>query len=768
MINAFRHDARHKYGWRIYLALMIFILLAAYFYFQSFKSPYIGIVVEPLPDKGSWLIEAVDEGGLAADWRLQPGDRIVALDPSARLSLEGESIRLRKADFLSIARHGSELTDFRPASSLTSSAVLSFAMEALLLGLAVYAFRAQPESSVIRSFFILNYVLALVILSIFSPEGSLSLILLTYCAIWLPYLLLSFYLQFIFRAEVSRLQKYKRIYLLCTIATSIVITYLIVAEIEIFKWISDTLNMALLGTILLLAGVTSRNWRIFNRIERNQLFLLFAGLLLSLLPYTFLYAIPILLHEPFILPLKYALIGIVPISLLFTYILVKRSMLDMRLYFPRLIVHVLYFAAGFMLLALSVKGGLLRLYALFTVFVAITLLYQRVQLRYRRKSVVHGERLERQKRVLSAEMKERQVSRELLALIAEVVGKRLSVQDVCLIWHDGLTTHIHGTGQYKPTGWEIRKPGLMQPQEVRSWVSSYGFDRLVELKGPSDSNGPLGYIGIGYDTSAFSVEEEHELSVIAELAVRLLTANKNYSQSEDRSESAGQRIVPVDRSLLEAQEAERIRTSQFLHDRLLQNLIFISRDLEELYDTGRPDKERIALWLKCIYESQSDIRSLCDDLHPPIIDHGDLKSAIEWLIRNMKLKAQDGIEAEFVYELGPDEPGNELIKSNLFRAVRELVNNAYKHAGATRMAIHLWRDGRFIYCNVRDNGLGFDVSTVLSPAATGDKRFGLHSLYSQIRQLGGETDIYSIPGRGTSVHLMLPLETEAPAYAEQN
>lgn len=749
---------RHKYGRRLYMSLVFFILLAAYIHIQALKSPYIGLVLKPLPGSG-WRIEAVDEGGLATDWRLQPGDRIVMLDPDAKLTREGEFYRLRQADYLSVARHAEGLiNNYHPANRLFSAFILSLAMEALLLGLAVYALLRQPESAVIRSFFNLNYLLALVILSIYSPEGSLSQLLLTYCSIWLPYLLLSFYLQFIYRASVFRLQKLKSVFLLGTFTFTLVMTYFVVAEIEVFKWISDVLNWALLGTTLLLAGVTFRSWRLFDRVERNQLLMLFAGLLLSLLPYTFLYAIPVLFQEPFILPLKYALIGFVPFSLIFTFILVKRSMLDMRLHFPRLVVHVLYFTATFMLLVLSAGGVQLQLYVLFIVFIALTLLYQRGLLRYRRKTVVQGEKLDRQKRALSADLESRQATRELLALLTEIVSKRLGIQDVCLLWQDSPVTIVQGTGSYKGIEGEPLEPDYRRPEEVMSWLISIGLSRLIELRSPSGSGVTLGYIGIRNDSSAFSEKEVEELlREAAELVVRFM-----YQAA------SGQRVAPLDRSLLESQEAERIRTSHFLHDRLLQNLIFVSRDLEELYDTGKPDKERVALWLKSIYESQSDIRALCDDLHPPIIDHGDLRSAVEWLIRSMKQRSQDGVEAELVYELEPHEPRNELIKSNLFRAIRELVNNVFKHAGATRLTIHLWRDGSYLYCGVRDNGRGFDVATVMAPSAAGERRFGIHSLYNQIRQLGGETDIHSIPGKGTSVHLMLPLDREELTNAVQN
>lgn len=58
------------------------------------------------------------------------------------------------------------------------------------------------------------------------------------------------------------------------------------------------------------------------------------------------------------------------------------------------------------------------------------------------------------------------------------------------------------------------------------------------------------------------------------------------------------------------------------------------------------------------------------------------------------------------------------------------------------------------------------MTKVFDRSSAGERHFGLLSVYSQIGQLGGDTDFYSRPGRGTVGTLMLPLRTEVYAHDE--
>ncbi|GGI45009.1 hypothetical protein GCM10008018_09950 [Paenibacillus marchantiophytorum] len=636
-----RLQSKQKNGRWIAASVVCYLILAFYIHILSFNAPYLGIELGQSSSAG-WKVESIDESGKAAVWDIRPGDKIIAMDGSPRPKLVAtvSGTILTRAAYIAVEKQDGTRLEFRssPRPSDIVLMIISAALEVTLLAIGIFAVRTKPESCIIRQFYMLNGMMALCVLSQFSDEKTVSELIIILCSIWLPHLLLSFYLLLVFRTVHTRFKKLLAGYLVYSIVLSLSLVSFIAVGQDVYNWVVDILNLTVVGTLLLLAGITFAYWKTFGQREQNQLLVLFAGLFLSLLPYTFLFAIPILVGEEPILPVKYTLIGLIPFSGAITYLLIDRSMLDIRLYFPRLLIHGIYFGSSFALFTLAAKGPMIATYLLFGLFVLLTFIYHKCLHRFQRKSERQAEWLERQKLQL--------------------------------------------------------------------------YKQLAE-------NG-----------------------------------NKSHAQGS---------MIPYNRILLEAQQSERIRTTYYLHDHLLQNLIFLSRDLEELHDTGIADKEQIAVWLKCVYDSQREIRTLCDDLYPPIIDKGDLKEALQWLMRTMREKGD--IRIELAYGLPPGELANELIKTNLFRATREIVHNAFKHAEATDVTIRLWKDRQTICCEIADNGKGFDIASVLYPAPERERSFGLLSVHSQISHLGGCMDIDSSPGNGTVVTIKLPDGTEAHAHA---
>lgn len=236
--------------------------------------------------------------------------------------------------------------------------------------------------------------------------------------------------------------------------------------------------------------------------------------------------------------------------------------------------------------------------------------------------------------------------------------------------------------------------------------------------------------------------------------------DKRTSLSKNLYEArSGLSGATLEYNLLEAQQTERVRTSYFLHDHVLQNLIFLTRDLEELHDTGQSDKRLTAVWLKCLYDTQRDIRMLCDDLYPHIVDQAGLGDALRWLART--LKENNGPTTKLDNKLlGALSP---LYKITLFRIVRELANNAAKHAEADNLMIRLWETDNVIYSEVRDDGIGFDSATADSIRTSG-RGFGLATISSQVAQFSGGIEIDSAPGRGTTVRIWLPKQGGEDIY----
>jgi len=106
-------------------------------------------------------------------------------------------------------------------------------------------------------------------------------------------------------------------------------------------------------------------------------------------------------------------------------------------------------------------------------------------------------------------------------------------------------------------------------------------------------------------------------------------------------------------------------------------------------------------------------------------------------------------EAEFHYT-EPErrfDPEKELV---LYRCAYELVNNAMKHAKATKIEVHLNVDETKAYLSVVDNGCGFDLQNA-------PQGMGIKNLRTRLSAFGGSMDIFSEPEKGTEANVELKI-----------
>jgi signal transduction histidine kinase len=99
----------------------------------------------------------------------------------------------------------------------------------------------------------------------------------------------------------------------------------------------------------------------------------------------------------------------------------------------------------------------------------------------------------------------------------------------------------------------------------------------------------------------------------------------------------------------------------------------------------------------------------------------------------------------------PDRPFALASRRNLFLAIKEALNNAVKHSGATELTLNIHLQGDTIVVKVEDNGRGFDVS------AANAERNGLSNIAQRAAEAGGTCRIASQPGAGCRVELSVPL-----------
>jgi signal transduction histidine kinase/ActR/RegA family two-component response regulator len=221
------------------------------------------------------------------------------------------------------------------------------------------------------------------------------------------------------------------------------------------------------------------------------------------------------------------------------------------------------------------------------------------------------------------------------------------------------------------------------------------------------------------------------------------------------AESRAVQLRGLTLELTQAEQAERRRLAQLLHDDLQQRLAAAKKWLGIALGrvrTREDPAESLDQVRDLLSQSIESMRTLSAELSPPVLHDAGLAAALEWLARweNSRNRLTLEVRAD------PDaEPTAENIRAFLFQAVRELLDNVAAHSGVKRASVASRRDGGMIEITVEDKGKGFDPM-----AAAGDarnKRFGLFSIQQRLEFLGGRTIIDTAPGRGTRVTLRAPI-----------
>jgi signal transduction histidine kinase len=217
--------------------------------------------------------------------------------------------------------------------------------------------------------------------------------------------------------------------------------------------------------------------------------------------------------------------------------------------------------------------------------------------------------------------------------------------------------------------------------------------------------------------------------------------------------------------LMNAQEDERKRIAQDLHDSVGQSLSAIKYSLErarvllprEEVELATEVIETAVRWVQRVMD---DLRSISMNLRPAQLDDLGAASAIHWLCRQWHDVYQDVEVGTDIAVADGDIPST--LSISVFRAVQESLNNVARHSGAQRVQVSMRLEDGTLRVVVQDDGAGFAVGGDAPPAPDGSGVRGLRGLRERAEQTGGRCAIASAPGRGTRVQLEWPL---APGLA---
>jgi two-component system sensor histidine kinase DegS len=206
--------------------------------------------------------------------------------------------------------------------------------------------------------------------------------------------------------------------------------------------------------------------------------------------------------------------------------------------------------------------------------------------------------------------------------------------------------------------------------------------------------------------------------------------------------------------IVEAQEAERSRLAQEIHDgpaQSLTNAIFQVQYVERVLDTDAAlARTELRYLAELLRRELSDVRSYISQLRPPLLDQLGLEGAIRDTIEH--ITALSGMEIACELHAPPDLLG-EAEQTVVLRIAQEALQNIRKHALAANASVttRLEPDGWVL--EVRDDGRGFDAGAV---AARGRRNFGLQFMRERAGLIGARFEVRSKADGGTTVRLAIP------------
>jgi two-component system, NarL family, sensor histidine kinase UhpB len=202
------------------------------------------------------------------------------------------------------------------------------------------------------------------------------------------------------------------------------------------------------------------------------------------------------------------------------------------------------------------------------------------------------------------------------------------------------------------------------------------------------------------------------------------------------------------RAAIQAQERERRRIAQDLHDEVNQALTAVSLRLQASIERATPELRRELTETKRLAsQAMEELLALARQLRPAVLDDHGLLPALHSQVRDFA--EQTGINANFNTrgQMPTLTPEQQLV---IYRVTQEGLSNVAQHAAARKVDVELSFIGRTVL-RISDNGRGFTEMN----GATRNGGLGLSGMRERALLIGGQLSMWSGPGQGTRVELTI-------------
>jgi PAS domain S-box-containing protein len=269
------------------------------------------------------------------------------------------------------------------------------------------------------------------------------------------------------------------------------------------------------------------------------------------------------------------------------------------------------------------------------------------------------------------------------------------------------------------------------------------FDVQVSAATVYDANGnPIALTSTSIDIAKRKRAE-------AEILRLNQTLEQQVAERTEIAEARARQLQTLAVEMVEAEERERQRIAQILHDDLQQILVSARFQTQSVSQKANLNPVLVNID-RLLEDAIATSRRLSQQLSPPVLHQFGLAAALEWLV--LEKDKQFGLKIHLEKEVQDVEDSS--LKVFIFRAVQELLFNIVKHSGVKSANVLLSAFDHNVVLTISDQGCGFNPEILNSSVKKSG--LGLASLRERARAIGGNLVIDSAPGHGCRFTLTVP------------
>jgi len=271
-------------------------------------------------------------------------------------------------------------------------------------------------------------------------------------------------------------------------------------------------------------------------------------------------------------------------------------------------------------------------------------------------------------------------------------------------------------------------------------VLTQGSPWQVEERWPH-SDGMHTYLSVKFPI----YDEKGDTSGVCEISTDITEVKK--AQDQLRRLSA---------SIMANQEKERTYLARELHDELGQVLTALRMDavwFQERKAQADPQaQQRAREMVDLIDKTIDEVRGMAIRLRPGVLDHLGLVDALEWYTADFERRTA----TTCVFEHSEIPEINETVATAAYRIVQEALTNVTRHGDARHVTVTLYNSNGYLQLSITDDGKGFHLQDLAE-----FEGLGVAGMRERAVLVGGRLTVRSDPGKGTEVHLSVPLKPGA-------